>query len=179
MRSVFMIIALLGVAVPAPAQSIANVPVDALDLQRYSGQWHEIAHLPMFFQRKCVSDITATYTPLASGEIGVRNACRTKKGTEQSSDGIARTVAGKPGQLQVRFAPRWLAWVPGVWADYWIVDVDPEYQWAVVGGPDMKYMWILSRSATMDRALFERLTERAARRGYPVGELVMAAELES
>ena len=171
--------ALLAVLIAgAPVAAAANQPVPALDLQRYSGQWHEIAHLPMFFQRQCVDRITANYTPQADGRIEVRNACRTKAGTIDESVGAARAVPGKPGQLEVRFAPAWLAWLPAVWADYWVIDLDPDYQWAVVGGPSRKYLWILSRTPTMERALFERIKADARRRGYPVEKLKMAAELE-
>jgi apolipoprotein D and lipocalin family protein len=156
---------------------LVNQPIPSLDLQRYAGRWHEIAHLPMYFQRHCVDDITATYTPRADGKVAVHNACRDETGAMQSSDGVARTVPGKPGALKVRFAPDWLAWLPWVWADYWVVDLDPDYRWAVVGGPSRKYMWVLSRSPTMDRALFEQIRDRAAQRGYVVDRLVIAAEL--
>lgn len=162
----------------AMGAGLANQPVPQLDLERYDGKWHEIAHLPMFFQRKCVDSITATYTPLPDGKLEVLNACRTREGTFDESQGVARPVAGKPGALQVRFAPDWLGWLPMVWADYWVVEVDPDYQWAVVGGPSQKYLWVLSRSSSMDRALFEQIRQRAAQRGYPVERLVMAAPLD-
>ena len=170
-------LALILASPGASAQPADNVPVAQLDLARYAGQWHEIAHLPMFFQRRCVADITATYTILPAGGIEVRNACGTIDGKRIESVGEARTVAGTPGALEVRFAPRWLGWIPGVWADYWVVDLDPDYRWAVVGGPSRKYLWILSRSATMERAQFEAIRARAAARGYPVDKLVMAAPL--
>lgn len=156
----------------------ANAAVPALDLERYIGTWHEIAHLPMFFQRHCVDRISATYAPLPDGTIEVRNACRTKDGSMSESTGVARPVQGHPGQLKVRFAPDWLSWLPMVWADYWVIDLDHDYQWAVVGGPSHKYLWVLSRTPTMERALFERLKTRARERGYRVDKLVMAAPLE-
>jgi apolipoprotein D and lipocalin family protein len=131
----------------------------------------------MFFQRQCVDTITATYTQQPDGRIGVRNACRTRSGAMDAAVGVARPVAGSPGALEVRFAPDWLAWLPLVWADYWVVDLDPDYQWAVVGGPSKKYLWVLSRQPDMDRALFEAIKARAARRGYPVDRLQMAAKL--
>jgi apolipoprotein D and lipocalin family protein len=162
----------------ATTSTLPNQPVNTLDIQRYAGQWHEIAHLPMFFQRKCVDTITATYTPRPDGTIDVHNACRTKDGSMEASDGIAKKVAGKPAALKVRFAPRWLSWLPLVWADYWVVDLDPNYQWAVVGGPGRKYMWVLSRSPSMKRTLFEQIRERARERHYPVDKLVMAAPLD-
>jgi apolipoprotein D and lipocalin family protein len=176
-----MTLTLLLAALPpltASAQTLANVPVQNLDLARYAGQWHEIAHLPLFFQRQCVDTITATYTALADGTIGVHNACRTKDGSIDTAEGIARKVAGKPGALQVRFAPAWLSWLPWVWADYWVIDLDPNYQWAVVGSPSRKYLWILSRSPSMPRAQFDELRKRAAQRGYPENELIMAASLD-
>lgn len=169
----------LAMALPAVAANVGgNQPVVALDLQRYSGQWHEIAHLPMFFQRMCVGDITATYTPRADGNITVRNACRNKAGDMDVSEGVARPVDGQPGALEVRFAPDWLAWLPMVWGDYWVVDLDPGYQWAVVGSPSRKYLWILSRTPTMTPELFARLEARAAARGYDLASLVVAAPVE-
>jgi apolipoprotein D and lipocalin family protein len=171
----------LGTAAPAaatPASApLPNAPVAALDLDRYAGRWHEIAHLPMFFQRQCVGDITATYTRLPDGQVEVRNACRTKDGDRDESVGAARPVPGTPGALKVRFAPGWLGWVPGIWADYWVVELDPAYRWAVVGGPKRKYLWVLSRDPAMSQATFDGIRARAARRGYPVQDLVMAATL--
>jgi len=172
-RSLLFTVALASGVASAQEAPLPNASVPELDLQRYSGQWHEIAHLPMFFQRKCVANITATYTQRADGTVGVRNACDEKDGTRSVSEGTARTVAGHPGRLEVRFAPGWLAWAPMVWADYWVVDLDPDYRWAVVGGPDRKYLWILSRTPTMPRAEYEAIRARAAQRGYPVDKLVL------
>ena len=76
-------------AIPASA-AVANAPVASLDLHRYAGQWHEIAHLPMFFQRQCADHITATYTAKPDGTIAVHNACRAKSGKMDASDGVAR-----------------------------------------------------------------------------------------
>lgn len=175
-----LVFAALFVCGAAHAQEapLANASVSALDLQRYAGQWHEIAHLPMFFQRNCVADITATYTPRADGTVAVRNACGDGKGGTLASEGTARPVPGHPGRLQVRFAPDWLAWLPMTWADYWVVELDPQYRWAVVGGPSRKYLWILSRDPRMSRAQYDAIVARAARRGYSVDRLVLAAPLD-
>jgi len=107
------VLAISLLATPAAhAQTLPNQPVAQLDLGRYMGQWHEIGHLPMFFQRQCVSDITATYTLTKNGLIQVLNACRTRDGTRDSANGMARpTRKGLPGALQVRFAPTWLGLV--------------------------------------------------------------------
>lgn len=179
-KSLPLLIALGVATIPAQAENaaLANDAVRALDLQRYSGTWHEIAHLPMFFQRKCAGNITATYTQQPDGTIRVANACDDKRGKRIASEGIARPVAGHPGRLQVRFAPQWLSWLPMVWADYWVVDLDPDYQWAVVGGPSHKYLWILSRTPSMDPELFNDIRTRAKQRGYAVDDLFIAAPLD-
>ena len=165
----------------APAASagapLTNEPVSRLDLPRYLGTWHEIAHLPLFFQRQCRDTITATYRARDDGTIEVHNACRTRDGSMDDADGIAR-LTDRPGALQVRFAPAWLSWLPWVWADYWVVELDPEYRWAVVGSPSRKYLWVLSREPRMERRLFDELRRHAAERGYPVDKLVLAAPVE-
>lgn len=74
--------------------------------------------------------------------------------------------------LEVRFAPAWLSWLPMVWGDYWVIALDPDYQWAMVGAPDADYLWILSRTPRLDEGIRERLLARAAAMGYPVEEVV-------
>ena len=157
------------------APPVASVP--DLELSRYAGHWYEIAHLPVSFQRQCAGDITAAYALRADGTIGVRNACRTRDGDQAVAEGVARTVEGHPGRLQVRFVPGWLSWLPLVWADYWVVALDPDYQWAVVGDPDLEYLWILAREPSMDAGLFARLKAKAEAMGYDLEPLVVAAPL--
>ena len=169
--------ALMGASLTATAEPLPNRPVPALDLTRYVGTWHEIAHLPLFFPRKCIDTITATYTPRADGTLAVHNACRTAKGMD-ASDGVARRVDADSGALKVRFAPGWLAWLPMVWADYWVIELDPDYRWAVVGSPSRKYLWVLSREPSMPTSQFRAIRDRAAARGYPVDRLIMAAPLD-
>ncbi len=167
---------LLLAAAPAFAAEPVRA-VEALDIDRYAGQWHEIAHLPVSFQKQCVGEITANYGLRRDGRISVTNACRNREGERVVADGVARPVEGQPGQLQVRFAPDWLSWVPLVWADYWVIALDPEYQWAVVGEPDRRYLWILSRLPEMDRTLFEQLKAKAEAMGYDLAPLKMMAPL--
>ena len=115
--------ALLACLLLAAFPVIATEPVRAVertDIDRYAGQWHEIAHLPVSFQKQCVGDITANYGLRRDGRISVTNACRNGDGERVVAEGVARPVAGHPGQLQVRFVPDWLSWVPLVWADYWV-----------------------------------------------------------
>jgi apolipoprotein D and lipocalin family protein len=160
---------------------IATSPVTAvshLDLERYAGTWHEIARLPMYFQRKCTGPVTATYTLQADGTVAVHNACVTADGRTISSDGVARRPEPfSQGKLEVRFAPRWLSWLPMVWADYWVIALDEDYRWAMVGQHGRKYLWILSREPTLNRSLFETLCSRATAMGYDLTPLVMSGEI--
>lgn len=161
-----------------PAHAVGPVaPVDVLDIDRYAGHWHEIAHLPVSFQKKCVGDITATYSLHDDGRISVLNRCRTDEGVVQA-EGVARPVPGQPGKLQVRFVPDWLSWVPGVWADYWVIALDPGYQWAMVGEPGRRYLWILSRTPGMDHHRLETLKARAQAMGYDLARLKVMAPVE-
>lgn len=177
MRSPSALLLLLACIAPAAhaADPVSSVP--EMDISRYAGQWYEIAHLPMSFQDKCAGDITAAYTLREDELIGVRNACRTADGETSVAEGVARQVKGHPGRLEVRFAPDWLSWMPFLWADYWVIDLDPGYTWAVIGEPGREYFWILSREPAMDRTLFEQIKARAVAMGYDLGPLIVAAPL--
>ena len=168
---------LMLLALPAVAGGLPNQPVASLDLGRYGGQWHEIAHLPMYFQRQCLDSVTATYTPQANGSILVQNSCRTSDG-RKTIEGVAKVKEGQPAAFKVRFVPPWLGWLPMAWADYWVIDVDPDYQWAVVGSPNREHLWVLSRSAHMDRDLFDHIRQQAAEQGYAVNKLIVMAPLD-
>jgi apolipoprotein D and lipocalin family protein len=169
---------LANVLMADTASAPNNRPVTAFELQRCLGTWHEIAHLPTHFQRRCIDQVTATCTARKDGRIRVRNACRNEVGSIDESVGLMRAVADHPGQLQLTYVPVWLSWLPLVWTDYWVIDLDPDYRWTVVGGPSRKHLWVLARGPTMNRSLFERIKTDAQARGYPVEGLIMTAPLD-
>lgn len=169
-RTLVLLTGLLATSFAA-AEPLRAVP--ELDLQRYAGTWHEIARLPNRFENRCAGDITATYTPLEDGRIRVVNACRKADGSRQSVDGMARRRGGHDAELEVRFAPAWLSFLPFVWADYWVIAIDRDYQWAIVGEPGRDYLWFLTREPTVDAATFEALKGRARSMGYDLDELVV------
>lgn len=169
-----------GTAPPDPTVPCAPLPVQAvarLDLQRYAGQWHEIARLPNRFQRRCDGKVTATYRVSRGGTLAVHNACRTRRGAMLGADGVAwqPQPADEPAKLKLRFAPAWLDWLPFVRADYWVIALDADYRWAMVGEPRRRYLWILAREARMERALLEELKTKARRMGYDLAPLVVTA----
>lgn len=141
-------------------------PVDKVDLTRYSGTWYEIARLPLYFQRKCASDVTATYTLQTDGSIQVDNRCKTADNKTQQSIGRATKNGDSGSKLKVTFLPKGLRWLPFGKADYWILDLDDNYQYALVGTPNNKNLWILSRTPTMNEATYQALTAKAQAQGY-------------
>ncbi len=145
----------------AAAGTKPKVTAVAVDLPRYVGQWYQVALYPNKFQAQCVKDTTATYRPLPDGSIEVTNACRLQNGEMTRVVGQARyqdeaapdtPQAARPAKLEVRFAPRWLSWLPLVWGDYWVIDVASDYRWAVVSEPQRQFLWVLSRSPALTEA---------------------------
>lgn len=156
-------------------KSVQVVP--SVDLSRYAGKWYEIARLPNKFQKDCLADVTATYSLAGEGRLKVVNECRKKKGIDRA-EGEARitTKDGANSKLKVRFAPSWLKWLPFVWGDYWIIELAPDYSHSVVGTPDRKYLWILSRAAEMEAGTYQRLIEKAAAEGFDVSKLMKTSQ---
>ena len=133
------------------------------------GTWHEIARYPNFFERNCARDVTAKYARNADGTIRVVNACRDEAGALIRAEGVARVVG--PARLEVRFAPAWLAWLPLVWGDYWVIGLGPDYSYAVVGTPSREFLWILARDPDMDEVTFARITSGLAAVGFDPARL--------
>lgn len=149
--------------------------VTEIDLERYQGTWYEIARFPNRFQRVCAGDVTAKYSLEDDGKIEVVNQCRKQEGSLVTANGVAKRTA-EPAKLKVRFAPAFLAFLPFVWADYWIVDLAKDYSYAVVGSPDRKYLWILSRERVMDQSLYELIEGRLESEGFQVDQLVKTTQ---
>jgi len=168
----------LAGAAPAAAQPpLLTVP--AVDLQRYAGLWHEVARLPNRFQSHCVAQTTAQYTPRDDGTVAVVNRCRTNTRGEPAWDeagGIARPVDESNARLKVSFLPAALRWLPIGWGDYWVLELDPEYRWVVVGEPGRRYLWVLSRTASLPRETLDGILGRARERGFPVEGILVAGE---
>ena len=161
-------IASVHAATQGPPQTIAS-----LDLTRYVGRWYEIARLPNSFQSQCVSDVTATYQVRSDGRLDVVNRCRTTLGAIDQAVGVARIAdPATKAKLQIRFAPAYLSFLPFVWGDYWVLAIDPDYRWALVGTPDRDYLWILSRVPALDEPQYAAALAQAAAQGFDVGRIV-------
>lgn len=146
--------------------------VSHVELQSYLGKWYEIAHLPFRFEEGC-TDITATYSLSKDGKgVNVLNECL-RNGTLKQAKGKAKVVDKSTGaKLKVTF----------FWpfsANYWIIDLGRDYDFALVGTPDRKYLWILSRTRQMDDTRFAQLVERAKAKGFDVESLIKTVHHES
>ncbi len=166
-----VLLAVLMVAASLQSEPVRTV--DTVDLDRYVGEWFEIARHPNRFQRDCAGDVRATYTRWPDGRIGVVNRCRATDGRLIEAQGVARVVDVRtPAKLKVRFAPAVLSFLPFVWGDYWIIGLAEDYSWAVVGSPDRAYLWILARTPTLDTARHDAARAAARANGFDTDRLV-------
>jgi len=141
--------------------------VSTVDLNRYKGLWYEIARMPNFFERKlkCAS---ATYILRDDGKITVINKGNylTDPTKSTSSKGVAWIPdKNSPAKLKVQF----------FWpftGDYWIMELDKEYRWVLVGDPSTKYLWILAREKKMDDSIYKMLLQKAVDNGYDVKSII-------
>ncbi len=147
--------------------------VTFVDLNRYAGTWYEIARFPNLFQKGCVGT-TATYTLRKDGKIDVLNQCRkgTLDGEISSVKGTAWVVDNKTNaKLKVSF----------FWpfsGHYWIIELGEDYEYAVVGHPNRKYLWILSRSPRMDEKIYNLILEKLKLQFYDTNKLIKTLQFE-
>lgn len=165
--------AVLALVFVAGAVSAAEPPatVGDVDLPRYAGQWYEVAKYPNRFQRQCIGDTTATYALRDDGNVSVVNRCRTRDGFDDVG-GLARRVDGRTDRLQVSFLPAALRWLPIGWGDYWVIELAPDYRYAVVGEPSRQYLWVLARTRTLSAEDRRAIEVRLAAHGYDAARLV-------
>lgn len=160
----------------AGIESIAPLPTaTSVDLARYTGTWYEIARLPMWFQRHCV-DSKAIYTSRPDGAVGVHNECVTDTGGLDQIDGVATVVDSKTNARLTVVFDNFFARLFGSSREgnYWIIELDLDYRTSVVGTPDRRFLWILSRTPRLDDVIYQRLVERARQLGFPVSDLILA-----
>jgi len=150
----------------APMAPVASVP--AVELARYTGKWFEMASFPMFFQRNCLGDTTAEYAALPDGAISVNNRCRTESGYTAAT-GKATVVEGS-GNARLKVSFFW-----PFKADYWVIGLDPEYRWAVVGNPNRQYLWVLSRTPQLAPELMKAALASASAQGFDLTQLKTTA----
>lgn len=146
--------------------------VEFVDVERYMGTWYEIAKYPNGFQQGCAA-VTAEYTLRNDGTVRVFNTCRESDGVTIKStiEGFA-TVADETtnAKLTVYF------FYP-FGAPYWIIDLDEDYTYAVVGDPTRQFLWILSRTPTLDAATYDQILQRLPDKGYDPSRLELTLQI--
>jgi len=150
---------------PAPAGRRLET-VTHVDLGRYIGKWYEIARYPNRFEKSCDRSVAAEYATQPNGKISVLNSCLRPDGKEKKSKGTAKVVdKSTNAKLSVTF------WWPFS-GKYWVIDLGSNYEYAVVGEPSRKYLWILSRAASMPEDKYREITAGLAAKGYDASKLV-------
>jgi len=145
--------------------------VEHVELKRYLGTWYELASFPQSFQKGCTAT-TATYALRDDGEIDVTNRCRKNSldGPENVATGRARVVNARTNaELEVSFFRPF-------WGPYWVIQLEPDYAFAVVGHPSRDYLWILSRTPTLEPEVYEGVLKKLEAQGYELARLVKTAQ---
>jgi apolipoprotein D and lipocalin family protein len=182
MNSIFLPALLIITAVYGSMMSANNeqtekdlVTVGQVDLDRYAGLWYEIARIPNRFQKKCIQNTTAHYSLREDGKIEVINRCLKENGEINEIKGIAKIADEKShAKLKVSFVR--LLGISLFWADYWIIDLAKDYQWAVVGTPSRKYGWILARKPELNQEILEGIHLRLSKQGYDPSEFIKSQQ---
>ena len=170
MRRIWVALVLLLGACAATPSGPPVQTVAAVDLGRYAGTWHEIARFPNSFQdgrgRRCIAT-TASYALRPDGQVAVTNRCldANEGGREVTATATAYAVEGT-GNARLRVSFFW-----PFYGDYWVIGLDPDYRWAVVGAPGRDYLWVLSRAPAMAAGDYAQAVAVAAAQGFDVARL--------
>lgn len=154
----------------AMSQTLETVP--NVDLKKYTGKWFEIASFPQYFQKGC-NCTTAEYTLSDKGFVIVENRC-----SKDSINGKQSYIKGKAfvdensgnAKLKVQF----------FWpfkGKYWIIDLADDYSYAVVGHPNRKYLWILSRTPTMNDTVYQQIISKIKEKGFDISKIKITKQL--
>lgn len=154
-----------------PVKPLATVT--KVELPRYMGRWHEVARLPMFFQRGCVES-TAEYAIKEDGAVSVINRCL-KNGKPKEVKGTATVVDARTNAvLEVQFNEWFSIFIPRAkQGNYFIVWLAADYSAAAVGTPDRKCLWILARTTSLPKTPYDKIVAHCRELGFPVENLIV------
>ncbi|GGD42911.1 membrane protein [Malaciobacter pacificus] len=137
----------------------------SVDINKYLGKWYEVARYEHFFEKGC-KNVTATYSLREDGDINVINRCtKIKTGEKTQANGIAYATNDENTKLKVSFFRPF-------WGDYWVLMLDEDYKYAVVGTPSREYLWILSRSSTISEELKTEILSKLPSLGFVTNKLI-------
>jgi apolipoprotein D and lipocalin family protein len=150
-----------SVRIPRGASAVKNFA-----LKKYLGKWYEIARFDYRFEKN-MDNVTAEYTENPDGTVQVRNKGYdyTKKVWNESIGEAKFVKDPTEARLKVSF-------FKPIWAGYNVIDIDEDYQYALVAGSSLKYLWILSRTTTIPESIRLRFLQKAKKIGYNTDELI-------
>lgn len=173
LKKVTLSITLTCISFTASAADYPIQAVDQVNLQKYLGQWHEVARKPLIFQKDCAYQVVAKYSLNSNGNIEVNNSCYKANAEKKQSIGEAFVQnSPKNSQLKVSFLPQFLRWIPIARGDYWVLKIDPEYKMALVGAPNKKYLWVLSRDPQPPKQQVQQYLDYAKSLGYELNDVI-------
>lgn len=144
--------------------TIDNSTVSVFDVRRFMGKWYEIARYDHRFE-KGMTHVTATYSLQENGSIKVKNEGY-KNGKHKEVEGRAKQPnPADPGKLKVSF----FLWF---YSDYYVLDIDPDYRYVLIGSSSDKYLWIMSRDKTLSKEKQAELLDKLRVRGYDTEKLL-------
>jgi len=146
--------------------------VEKVDIERYAGLWYEVAKIPNKFQKSCDRNTTAEYSVAKDGKVIVVNTCIRKNGSINVARGIAKVANETNTKLRVSFVK--LLGIHLFYGDYWVIGLDPEYRWAIVGEPSRKYGWVLGRSSTLGDDDWTAIKSILKSKGYDFNDFQMS-----
>jgi apolipoprotein D and lipocalin family protein len=135
--------------------------VSFVDINRYLGRWYEIGRYPNWFQKNCYA-VTADYELTSDGFIKVINRCKDRElnGSIREAIGMAY-ISDKTTNAKLKVSFHW-----PFYGNYWIVDLGSDYEYVVVSEPQRQYLWILSRTPTMDTSKYEKLINLLEKKSF-------------
>ncbi len=163
---------LIGIMANASVTTAAHV-----NLNKYLGKWYEVASIPQYFQRQCVGNTMAEYSLSKSGRIKVVNSCETAKGRRSVALGRAEIVDSTTNsKLKVTFVKIFGYWVFAFGGDYWILDVAPDYSYALIGDPTTSYAWLLSRTPKVSKSIYVYAEAKFRSEGYNTCKILTSVQ---
>ncbi len=154
----------------APVLAPPGTTVERVDLVRLAGPWYEIASTEPWWETGCVC--SRVYFLVHGQEVVLQRTCRDggPEGALRRFTGRGRALEGSNGaQLALSF---WWPWESG----HWVLALDPDYRWVVLGTARQDQLWVLSRERTLDPADYLRALATARDKGWPAGRLVLSEQ---
>ncbi len=165
----FICLALLALPLVVEGQTVTPVP--KLDLNKFTGTWYEMARYPNKRQKHCTSDAIIL---IAKGDktdhIQIVSSCETKTPYADVKNGTGK-AQDKSGDGKLKVSYMW-----PFTSKYWVLAYGEDYSWTLIGSPNHKNLWILSKTPTMKPEVFTEIQAKATAEGFAPAKLVVTQQ---